>query len=353
MTKTLNYHEQMAIKTHYQLISAMERLPDFCKFFFIGTEQSTQPRTQLRYAYDLTVFFRYIKNTKTDYSNNNIHDFPISILDEISVFDIEQFLSYLKLYTDENGVQRTNGQAGIKSKLSAIRSLYRYCFKHNMIKNNITQLIDLPQINEKKIIRLDDDEVDRLLTVIEDSNDSGSARQNSWNEKLKLRDYAIISLLLGTGIRVSECVGIDIGDINWINCSIKIIRKGGNEDLVYFSDEVKAALTKYNTQRSSLIIKPGHENAFFLSKNRTRISVRCIQELTHKYSKNIKAITPHKFRSTFGTNLYVATKDIYLVANALGHTNVETTRKHYAEIPEYIKEEARNTLHLRKSKKNK
>lgn len=350
MTKPLNYHEQMTIKTHHQLISTLEKLPDFCKYFFIGTEQSTQPRTQLHYAYDLTIFFRYIKQTNPSYSNINIHDFPITMLDAISAFEIEQYLSYLKYYTDENGIQRTNGQAGIKSKLSALRSLYRYCFKHHMIKSNITELVDLPQINEKKIVRLNEDEVDKLLTSIEETTDSGSTRQNAWNEKLKLRDYAIVSLLLGTGIRVSECVGIDTSDINWTNCSIKIIRKGGDEDFIYFSDEVKTALTNYANQRKSLTIRPGHENAFFLSKNQTRISVRSIQEMTHKYSKDIKVVTPHKFRSTFGTNLYVATKDIYLVANALGHTNVETTRKHYAEIPEQIKENARNTLHLRKKK---
>ena len=94
--------------------------------------------------------------------------------------------------------------------------------------------------------------------------------------------------------------------------------------------------------------KPGFENAFFLSKNKTRISVTSIEYLTHKYTKDIKDVTPHKLRATFGTNMYRATRDIYLVANTLGHRNVNTTKQHYADLQEDVKKEVRNVIKLRK-----
>ena len=110
-------------------------------------------------------------------------------------------------------------------------------------------------------------------------------------------------------------------------CHISIIRKGGNEDKVYFSDEVHDALRKYYNIRTITATKQPNEQAFFLSSRGTRLSIRSIQNLVHKYTKGIYEVSPHKLRTTFGTNLYVATKDIYLVSAALGHRNVETTSR--------------------------
>lgn len=92
---------------------------------------------------------------------------------------------------------------------------------------------------------------------------------------------------------------------------------------------------------------PLDATAFFLSKNRTRLSVRAIQNITHKYTRHINEVSPHKLRATYATNLYVATKDIYYVSNVLGHSSVETTKKYYAEVPDELKRNMRNTLKLR------
>ena len=122
--------------------------------------------------------------------------------------------------------------------------------------------------------------------------------------KTKIRDIAIITLFLGTGIRVSECVGLDITDINFRENSIRIVRKGGNESILYFGDEVEKALLDYiEGPRAMMAMKavPGEENTLFFSLQKKRISVHAVENLVEKYAKEFvphKKITPHKLRST-------------------------------------------------------
>lgn len=106
-------------------------------------------------------------------------------------------------------------------------------------------------------------------------------------------------------------------------------------------------MLQYQEERINLT--SNDTNAFFLSKNHTRLSMRCILTIVHKYTNNIKEVSPHKLRATFSTNLYVATGDIYLVADTLSLSNVNTTKKYYAEISNTTKMNVRNTLHLRKN----
>ena len=161
---------------------------------------------------------------------------------------------------------------------------------------------------------------------------------------------ALLMLLLGTGIRVSECVGLDLNDVDFKNNGIKIHRKGGAEVMVYFSQEVRDSLDEYLEERQLVTPKAGHENALFLSLQNRRITVRAVENLVKKYASlvtNVKNITPHKLRSTYGTNLYRETGDIYLVADVLGHKDVNTTRKHYAAIEDDRRREAAQYVKLR------
>ena len=163
---------------------------------------------------------------------------------------------------------------------------------------------------------------------------------------------AIVTLLLGTGIRVSECVGLDVTDIDFNTNGIRVIRKGGSEMIVYFGDEVEKALKDYiNGSRKLVNPQEGHENALFYSTQRRRIGVKAVENLVKKYSRQVtplKKITPHKLRSTYGTTLYQETGDIYLVADVLGHKDVNTTRKHYAAQDESRRRSAANVVKLRK-----
>ena len=348
MNNNPNYHNQLDIDNQLKLRDLLQNLPRFCKSFFYGIEPSTASRTRIAYAYDLTVFFNYIKENNPVYKDMDIQDIPITILDELRVTDIEEYLQYLKVYSKDENLH-TNREKGIKRKLSSLKSFYNYYFKSEQIKENPAAKVKVPKLHEKEIVRLEPNEVADLLDMVE-SGEKLTEKQKAFHEKTKLRDIALMTLLLGTGIRVSECVGIDINDIDFDNTGIKIRRKGGYETIVYFSDEVKTALLNYLEERKKIIPAAGNEDAFFLSMQKKRMSVRSVENLVSKYSQlvtKLKHITPHKLRSTYGTSLYRQTGDIYLVADVLGHKDVNTTRKHYAAIEDERKWKARNAVKLR------
>ena len=211
----------------------------------------------------------------------------------------------------------------------------------------------MPKLHEKAIVRLDTDEVASLLDFVEHGGDELTGQKKAYYEKTKNRDLAIITLLLGTGIRVSECVGLDIQDVDFKNNGITVVRKGGNEMVIYFGEEVEYALKQYlYTTREATTPLPGHENALFLSTQRRRMGVQAVENMVKKYAQQVtpnKKITPHKLRSTYGTTLYKETGDIYLVADVLGHKDVNTTKKHYAAIDEDRRRMAAKAVTLRET----
>ena len=342
------YYEDVNIKNELKLRKLLKKLPEFCKHFFIAIETTTSSRTRISYAYDLICFFDYLKNNNPLIQNTDITTLPISILDQIKPTDIEEFLYYLKVY-EKDGKAHSNQERGLKRKLSSLRTFYKYFFNSEMIKTNPSVKVEMPKIHEKNIVRLDVDEVAILLDQVESGEDL-TEKQKKFHEKTKVRDLAIMTLMLGTGIRVSECVGLDLDDVDFKNNGIKIHRKGGKEVVVYFGDEVRETLLSYLEERKNIVPMEGSTNAFFLSLQKKRIGVRSVENMVKKYSRlvtTIKNITPHKLRSTYGTTLYRETGDIYLVADVLGHSDVNTTRKHYAAQEEDRRRQAAKFVKLR------
>ncbi len=350
MEKNNNYHTEMNIKNTMKLRELLSTLPPFCKQFFRGIEDITSSRTKIAYAYDIRVFFEFMHEHNPYCSKMNIVDYPITILDYITREDIEEYMEHCSYYIKDDK-EFTNGERGKSRKLASLRSFYNYFFRCEMIKTNAPSLVPMQKMHSKEIIRLDVDEVSILLDQVE-AGTSLTKSQQKFHAKTKVRDLALITLLLGTGIRVSECVGIDLSDVDFKNTGIKIRRKGGNETIVYFGNEVELALKEYLHERHRIIPEAGHENAFFLSLQNKRLGVRSVENLVKKYASNVtslKKITPHKLRSTYGTSLYQETGDIYLVADVLGHKDVNTTRKHYAAIDEERRRKARNVVKLREN----
>ncbi len=345
------YHEQEDRKIYFRMRELLAELPPFCADFFRGIEPRTQSRTRLAYAYDLTVFFRFLINTNPLYKDLKIRDFRLDVLDKINARDLEEYMQYLKYRPDEEDREVINKESGIKRKISSLKSFYNYYFENEMIKSNPAALVRLPKLRDKEIIRLDYNEVARLLDEA-DSGDGLTEKQRAFHEKTRVRDVAMLSLLLGTGMRISECVGIDLGDLDIEETAVSIHRKGGKEETVYFSDEVAKALRPYLEARAQMIPESGSEKALFLSLQNRRMSVRSAENMVKKYASIVtplKHITPHKLRSTYGTHLYQETGDIYLVADVLGHSDVNTTKKHYAAIDETRRREARKAVKLREA----
>lgn len=346
-----NYHKQVIIKNEENLRKLLLELPKFCLQYFIAIEPTTSSRTRIAYAYDLRVFFEYMIQVNPSLKNLTIRNLPIDLLEQLTPMDIEEYLQYLKSYK-KDGKQITNTERGLARKLAALRSFYHYFHKKQLISNNPTSVVDTPSIREKAIIRLDPTEIEKLLDAVE-SGERLTDAQKKYHSKTKIRDLAMLTLLLGTGIRVSECVGLNIHDVDLDNNAIRVIRKGGEESILYFGDEVYDAILSYLEERERIIPQTGHEDALFLSMQLRRISVRSVENLVKKYAKivtSLKKITPHKLRSTYGTRLYQETSDIYLVADILGHKDVNTTRKHYAAQDDANRRKVRNAVSLRKRK---
>lgn len=352
MSEARTYHEQTRIDQTMRLREVLKTLPPFAKDYFRAIEPKSSARTRINYAYDIRIFFHFLTENNPVYKNYSIEQFRVEDLERLEPVDIEEYMEYLKVYERDDELI-TNSEKGLARKMSALRSFYNYYYKHQIIVKNPTLLVDMPKLHDKAIIRLDTDEVALLLDFVENCGSQLSGQSLTYYNKTRERDLAILTLLLGTGIRVSECVGLDLNDVDFKNNGITVTRKGGNQMVVYFGDEVAGALAGYvEGSRKNASPLPGHENALFLSTQKRRMGVQAVENMVKKYARQVtpnKKITPHKLRSTYGTSLYKETGDIYLVADVLGHKDVNTTKKHYAAIDEDRRRKAASAVKLRES----
>lgn len=309
-----------------------EDLPSFCYDYFMAIDSQTSTLTRLNYAHDLKIFFYFLQEKKFRKSKQ-VKEFTIEDLESVTSNDVEYFLSYLSHYVYA-GKQHTCNERAKARKLSSVRAMFKFFFNKGYIGVDNSAKVATPKLHEKPIIRLDSTEVYNILDIAE-SGCGLSSHQRAYHEKNKVRDSAILTLFLGTGIRISELVGLNNDDLNFNDNSFIVTRKGGSKSILYFDETVANALKRYldYKEHSSEILQ--EPNALFISNNKKRITVRAVENLVHKYAKIVsplKNISPHKLRSTYGTQLYQATGDIYIVADVLGHKDVNTTRKHYAAI---------------------
>lgn len=327
----------------------LKELPDACSEFIQSIDSTTQPLTRYAYACDLKIFCEYLVAEIPLFADKIPAEFSYDDFNLITARHIRTYLEYLSFYVKDES-EYANTEAGKMRKLSTLRSFFEFMFKNEYVTSDVSKLVDMPKRHEKPIIRLEIDEVARMLDLVE-SGDSLTERQKSYNEHTKLRDLTILTLFLGTGIRVSELVGLNLNDIDFSTNGFMVTRKGGNQVVLYFPDEVGEVLRRYLAVRREQNPIEGHEEALFLSLQNKRISVRAVQMMVKKYALPAaplkQHLSPHKLRSTFGTNLYHETGDIYLVADVLGHSDVNTTRRHYAAMSDDRRRMAAKKVRLR------
>ena len=345
------YSEERARELQLLTRAALRELPDVCFDFINAIDATTQPLTRYAYVCDLKLFFGFLVSEIPKFADKTPQTLEAGDLNKVTSRDIHLYLEFLGFYIKDD-VEFSNQDLGKMRKLASLRSFYKFLYKNGYIDSDPAALVDMPKRHNKPIIRLEIDEVARMLDLVE-SGEQLSERQRKYNDHTRARDLAILTLFLGTGIRVSELVGINLDDLDFSINGFLVTRKGGSQAILYFPDEVAQVLKDYLKLRLEMTPQPGHEAALFLSLQNRRISVRAVQLMVKKYATLAaplkKRLSPHKLRSTFGTNLYHETGDIYLVADVLGHSDVNTTRRHYAAMSDDRRRMAARKVHLREA----
>lgn len=370
------YAETVRKQNVLLLRSMLKKMPPFCTDYFRGIASSTSPRTQAGYCRDIYTFLQFIVMENPIYRDKEIREIPLQALEEMTSADIDEYLEHLNYYVYE-GIEYRNGEAAKARKLSALSNLYSFFNRRQIVHNNPLNAVERPKLHEKAIITLDQDQVFDLLEAVE-APPRMTERQRKFHDLTAARDRAILTTFLGTGMRVSELAGLNLTDVDFHNQTFRVIRKGGNESYIYFGEDVRDALNYYLgieeydeeetageqpeknakdgeikklSPRQRLLKEDKEEKALFLSLRGNRMAVRSIEVMVKKYCSMIetnKKITPHKLRSTYGTALYRETGDIYLVADVLGHKDVNTTKKHYARMSDENRCRAADVVSLKK-----
>ena len=355
----LDIHEKR--KKERQLNAMLEDAPVFVKDYFRRIIRLSI-NTKIQYCYDLKLFFQFLVDHIDKFKGKDVSSLTYHDLNRITLEHIDQFLEYVTYYEAEVPVKnsqstvvvkRENNEYGINRKMASLKSFFSNLYKialskdrddPNKLEKNLSPLIKLHQPKIKQRYIMDYDSIEGLLKAIQNGlGDEGKLNETQYNyikNNTLNRDLCIISLLAETGMRISELVNINIEDIDFKEKQIKITRKGGKEEFVfyYFTEPF---IKKYYEQRKQIVPKKGHEKAFFLSLQKRRITTRAVQLMIDKYASihTNKKITPHTFRRSFATNLYEQTRDVYLVSSLIGDTVAVTTR-HYTKLKEDLKREA-------------
>jgi len=347
------YKSNNMIAIHNKTNEMLKEMPEFFKVYVNARSKRLAPSTLLSYTYKFKIFLQYLHDDNSYFGLKKIKDVTLEDIALLQHEDILDFVSWLKNHIIQYKEQKRGtydveqANITIDSYLACLSSVWNYYKRLNKdIHFNPVESIERSKIKEKPIIYLTENEKRDLLQGI--NNGMGlRGLELVYHDKNKLRDETICRLLLNTGIRVSELVGLDMEHINFDNHYITVTRKGGNIDNVYFSDTVENYLKQYIEVRKEYKPKDD-ENAVFLNRFGERMGVRGIEKLIKKYTtailpNKLEKITPHKLRSTYATEMYEKTRDIELVRSQLGQNSLGVVLK-YTRAKQRDMEKNRNIL---------
>ena len=259
---------------------------------YLRVERNASDHTIINYKVDLEMFKAFLG------------DRDLGTVDHLA---LRRFLAEMRT---KNYAKRT-----VARKLASLRSLFRFLYREGLIKKNPITAISTPKLDKKLPVFLDVDKVAKLLQCPPDDNVAG------------LRDRALLETLYSTGIRVSELVGLDVDDVDFISGVIKVLGKGKKERIVPIGEPALKAVRKYIDKRQEEKVRD--KDAIFLNRSGRRLTDRSVRRVINKHIRTcsiLEKISPHSLRHSFATHLLDRGADLRSVQELLGHMNLSTTQ---------------------------
>ena len=348
------------IKQHY-LRNYLSELPDFVFSYIEEYYSGESLNTQIGYSLDVRTFLNYLRIFKHPEVKKN-EDFTLRHINSVTPSDLIRFKAYLREYETEytspsgKKIKRIckNSAFGINRKLSAVRGLFIYLYKTEQISQNVTDKVDFVKLHHKIKKPLTTQETIKLIDVIYNGEKYFEGRALTEYNNRKMRDRALFTAYLGTGVRVSELINMQISDVDFDMQSFIVTRKGGDEQEIFMPVQVNNALWEY--------LEPDSEDArtqgpLFLGRGGKPLTVAAVEKNLKSYCYTV-GIThpdktrPHALRRTFACRLLEDGVDIKMVAELMGHKNIEVTHRYYAQYSKEARREVMTNLDvLRESDK--
>jgi len=348
------------LKDRQELDRRTPSMPWYIEKFINFKLPDLSPSSLLEYVRDYETFLSWMLAEGLS-AGPNLRDVQLEELEKLHMDSIDQFKMFLAT-RQEN----TNSKTTISRKLSSLRSLFHYLSQiaeddqfYPLLKRNVMAKVSIKRAHKPKDTAaklegklLQEQEIDEFIRYINEDygTDAAANKQAMYSYMLnRIRDTCIVSLILNSGLRVSEIVNMNVDDLDLKKKLLYVFRKGKNDDTfktpVYFRQEAMYNLQLYLTQRESQYKAPKREKALFLAlangkREGSRMTKRAIQEMVMKYAKRFGKpyLSVHKLRHSFATDYYLR-NDLYKTQEQLGHASPETTQI-YAHLTDRTMAEA-------------
>lgn len=272
---------------------------------YLRYERRASPHTHKNYLVDITQFFSFLETRFPGISNDGQGH-----IGQVDASLVREFMGQMF---------GNKAPSSMARKIASLRTFFQYCIRQGFVSSNPAKEVSTPKIPKRVPKFLTVDEVFSLL------------RQPSETGALGSRDRAILELLYASGLRVGELVGLNLGDIDLSEKTVRVMGKGRKERIVPMGEKAVEALAAYLEKRSELMQDTTEEPAFFVNRRGGRLTARSVERLLGKYIRRSgmqKSVTPHVLRHTFATHLLGAGADMRGIQELLGHASLSTTQKY-------------------------
>ncbi len=328
--------DQIVIQKANRIIEM--NMPDFARRFFNDKMNSLKANSYYGYALDLREFFDYLGET-----SYTICSMKLSDLNRITPEVIEEYVEHLRT-TLFNGKPKISSDQSLKRKLCVMSSFFNYYFQQGFIVFNPISKVEIPKVpaGPSKGSNMQDNL--KLLEYVSKGN-LPSSRRMKFQDKLRNRDTALLALIMGAGIKASECVALNIQDVDLKHNIITVESRRGPSQ-VCISQYLSETLGRYLAERLEMITLYGHDDAFFLSIQKKRISLRSIELLLKKYSSSLfgdeHSINPNEIRSAFKENVFTTSRNIFVTSELTGNAPASLLRQYFPYLEYYEAEKGKN-----------